>query len=84
VPLATVEEVLALYQDLGLYQENYSDFNVRHFQEKLREKHHIRLSYTWLKRALQMAGLVKKSRKRAVASMPESFLLRVIAGQISS
>jgi transposase len=60
VPLATVEEVL------GLYHEKYADFNVRHFQEKLREKHHIRLSYTWVKRALQMAGLVKKSRKRGV------------------
>lgn len=60
VPLATVEEILRLYQ------EQYADFNVRHFHEKLREKHHIRLSYTWVKRALQMAGLVKKSRKRGV------------------
>ena len=60
VPLATVEEILRLYQ------EQYADFNVRHFHEKLREKHHIGLSYTWVKRALQMAGLVKKSRKRGV------------------
>jgi transposase len=60
VPLATVEEVL------HLYQESYGDFNVRHFHEKLREKHHVRLSYTWVKRALQSAGLVKKSRKRGV------------------
>ena len=60
VPVATVEEVLRLYQ------ENYADFNVRHFHEKLREQHHMRLSYTWVKRALQMAGLVKKSRKRGV------------------
>jgi hypothetical protein len=51
VPLATVEEILRLYQ------EQYSDFNVQHFHEKLREKHQIRLSYTWVKRALQMAGL---------------------------
>jgi hypothetical protein len=51
---------------LRLYQEQYSDFNVQHFHEKLREKHQIRLSYTWVKRALQMAGLVKKSRKRGV------------------
>jgi hypothetical protein len=58
--LATVEEILRLYQ------EQYADFNVRHFHEKLREKHHIRLSYTWVKRALQTAGLVKKSRKRGV------------------
>ena len=60
VPLATVEEILRLYQ------EQYADFNVRHFHEKLREKHAIRLSYSWVKRALQMAGLVKKSRKRGV------------------
>ena len=60
VPLATVEEVLRLYQ------EQYRDFNVQHFHEKLREKHQIRLSYTWVKRALQMAGLVKKSRKRGI------------------
>jgi transposase len=60
VPLATVEEILRLYQ------EQYADFNVRHFHEKLREKHAIRLSYTWVKRALQMAGLVRKSRKRGV------------------
>jgi transposase len=60
VAVATVEEVLRLYR------ERYSDFNVRHFHEKLREDHQIRLSYTWVKRALQMAGLVQKSRKRGV------------------
>jgi hypothetical protein len=60
VPVATVEELLRLYQ------EQYVDFNVRHFHEKLREQHHIRLSYTWVKRALQMAGLVKKNRIRGV------------------
>src|SRR5512143_252620 len=60
VPLATVEEVLRLYQ------ERYHDFNVRHFHEKLREEHGIRLSYTWVKLALQGAGLVKKARKRGV------------------
>src|SRR5262252_7779739 len=64
VPLATVEEILRLYQ------EQYTDFNVRHFHEKLREQHGIRLSYTWVKRALQMAGLVKKSRKRVCQSEP--------------
>jgi hypothetical protein len=58
VPLATVEQILRLYQ------EQYGDFNVRHFHEKLRERHHIRLSYTWVKRALPMAGLVNQSRKR--------------------
>jgi transposase len=60
VPLATAQEVLRLYQ------ETYVDFNVRHFHEKLREVHGIGLSYTWVKRALQGAGLVKKSRQRGV------------------
>jgi transposase len=58
VPLETVETVLRLYQ------EQYFDFNVRHFHEKLREEHHIELSYTWVKQALQGAGLVKPRRKR--------------------
>jgi hypothetical protein len=38
--------------------------NVSHFHEKLREEHKIELSYTWVKKALQGAGLVRASRKR--------------------
>lgn len=60
VPMETAQEVLRLYQ------EKYADFNVRHFHEKLREGHGIRLSYTWVKLALQGAGLVAKGRKRGV------------------
>src|SRR5579872_2721919 len=40
VPLALVEQVFTLYR------EKYFDLNVRHFHEKLREQHQIRLSYT--------------------------------------
>ncbi len=58
VPLETAERVLALYQ------EKYFDFNVRHFHEKLREEEGIRLSYSWVKQALQGAGLVARRRKR--------------------
>jgi transposase len=58
VPLTTVEEVLRLYQ------EEYFDFNVQHFHEKLKSEHQIELSYTWVKNALQGAGLVKPARKR--------------------
>ena len=58
VPLATVEKVLKLYRG------EYFDFNVRHFVEKLHQEHDIGLSYTWVKTALQTAGLVAKSRKR--------------------
>src|SRR6266511_3619212 len=58
VPLKVVEEVLRLYREL------YFDFNVRHFQEKLRSQHGIGLSYTWVKLALQTAGLVPRRTKR--------------------
>jgi len=51
---------------LELYREMYFDLNVRHFCEKLRERHDIRLSYTWVKTALQGAGLVGKARRRSV------------------
>jgi transposase len=58
VPMADVEAVLTLYR------EQYFDFNVRHFHEKLREEHGISLSYTWVKNALQEAGLVARAKKR--------------------
>lgn len=58
VPLAQVEQVLRLYQ------ETYFDLNMRHFQEKLGEEHGIKLSYTWVQKALQGAGLVARGRKR--------------------
>lgn len=58
VPMQLVEQVLQLYR------EKYFDFNVQHFHEKLREVHGIQLSYTWVKTALQTAGLVKRRKKR--------------------
>src|SRR5438034_3443975 len=60
VPMALVEQIL------GLYREKYFDRNVRHFHEKLRAEHQIELSYTWVKLALQGAGLVERGRKRGV------------------
>jgi transposase len=60
VSVKVVEEVL------GLYREKYADLNVRHFHEKLQAVHRIQLGYTWVKLALQGAGLVKKGRKRGV------------------
>ena len=56
--------VKQLEQILELYRERYSDFNVRHFHEKLREEHGIRYSYTWVKKVLQTSGLVSVRRKR--------------------
>jgi transposase len=56
VPLETAEKVLELYQT------TYFDLSVRHFHEKLRAEYDIRLSYSWVKQALQGAGLVSGSR----------------------
>jgi transposase len=58
VPVAQVEQVL------GLYRDTYFDLNMRHFHEKLREEHGIELSYTFVQKALQGAGLVARGRKR--------------------
>jgi transposase len=54
VPLKTVAKVLRLYQ------ESHAGWNVRHFHEKLGEEHGVRLSYQWVKCALQTAGLVAR------------------------
>jgi transposase len=58
VPYAQVEAVLRLYR------ERYSDFHVKHFHEKLTEEHGITLSYTWVKTALQEAGLITRRARR--------------------
>ena len=53
-------EGLKTEQVLSLYRDKYFDLNVRHFHEKLHEEHQIELSYTWVKQALQAAGMVKR------------------------
>ena len=60
MPLATVEKVL------GLYREKYPDFNVAHFVEKLQREREegIDLGDSWVKKALQEAGLVARQRRR--------------------
>lgn len=58
VPRAEVERLLRLYR------EHYLGFNVRHFHEIARREHGVTLSYSFVKRALQEAGLVRKRRAR--------------------
>jgi transposase len=58
IPMQTAEEVLRLYREV------YFDLNMRHFHEKLRDEHKIVLSYTWVQKALQGAGLVTRRHKR--------------------
>ena len=58
VPVKVCEEVLRLYQ------ERYFDLSASHFHEKLKDEHSIVLSYTWVKQALQGAGLLQRRRRR--------------------
>jgi len=60
IPMRTAEEVLRLFQ------ERYFDLNMRHFHEKLSQEHGIDLSYTWVQKALQGAGLVARRHRRGV------------------
>jgi transposase len=58
MPFAKAQTILQLYRD------RYRGWNVAHFHEQLRESHRIRVSYHWVKLALQGAGLVPKRRHR--------------------
>jgi transposase len=57
-PAGEVERVLRLYR------ERYAGFNVRHFHQIVRREQAVTLSYSFVKQALQKAGLVKKQRLR--------------------
>jgi transposase len=58
VPFQELETIL------NLYQTTYYGFNVTHFHEKLGDHHGISRGYTFVKCALQTAGLVEKSKAR--------------------
>src|SRR5438477_2491212 len=57
-PLAEVERILRLYR------ERYVGFNGRHFYDLARRDHAVTLSYSFIKRALQGAGLLPTRRAR--------------------
>lgn len=50
---------------LGLYQEVYPDFTVKHFHEQLMKRHNYRLGYTVTRLSLRAAGLVRPAPKRS-------------------
>lgn len=56
--------VAAVQRLLHLYREKYLGFNVRHFHHLARRDHGVTLSYSFVKLALQEAGLVRKRRAR--------------------
>jgi transposase len=49
---------------LRLYRARYTGFNGRHFYQLARRDHGVTLSYTYVKTALQHAGLLPKHRAR--------------------
>ncbi len=49
---------------LKLYREKYFDFNISHFFDKLKDVHNIKISYNWVRLALQGAGLIEKRSRR--------------------
>lgn len=57
-PMAEVEKVLRLYR------ETFTGFNVRHYHGILKREHGVKLSYSYVRQALQGAGLVAKRRAR--------------------
>ena len=58
---APFEEVRRI---LRLYREVYMGFNVSHFHQIAQRDHGVTLSYTFVKEALQGAGLVAKRKSR--------------------
>jgi transposase len=58
VPMRELERVLQLYR------ERYRGFNGRHFHEIVRREHGVTLSYSYIKQALQQAGLLPKRKSR--------------------
>lgn len=57
-PFAQVQKILRLYRT------KFKDFNVRHFHQIVSEEHAVTLSYSYVKKALQEAGLVAKRKSR--------------------
>jgi transposase len=58
VPMVQLESVLRLYR------ERYAGFNGRHFHEIVRREHGVTLSYSYVKQALQQAGLLATRKAR--------------------
>jgi hypothetical protein len=57
VPLSMAETVLVLYQ------QAYSGLSAPRFHQQLRSEHRIRLPYSWVKQALEGAGLIATPKK---------------------
>lgn len=58
IPAAEVTRVLTLYR------QRYRGWNVRHFHQTVCREHGVKVSYTFVRQALQGAGLVQKLKAR--------------------
>jgi len=56
---AAAEEILRM---LGLYEERYSGFTVKHFHEQLHKRRHYKLGYTVTRLALRGPGWCGRRR----------------------
>jgi transposase len=63
-PSRRTAPALEVQRILRLYRERFAGWNVRHFYRFARRDHAVRLSYSFVKLALQEAGLVRKARAR--------------------
>lgn len=64
VPLDEVQRVLRLYRERYGPRDGHPGYNVRHFYDVARRDHAVHLSYSFIRQALQAAGLVAKRRAR--------------------
>jgi transposase len=64
VPVAEVQRLLALYRDRYGPRDGHPGFNVRHFYQIARREHGVAVADSFVKKALQAAGLVRKRRPR--------------------
>ncbi len=46
-----------------LYEQHYQGFSVKHFHEFAQRKHGLKYGYTWCKRTLIQAGLVRTEKR---------------------
>ena len=58
IPDETMDEICRLKRDV------YPDFSMKHFFEKVTEKHHLKVSYTFTRELLQLRGLAQKLTAR--------------------
>lgn len=63
-PSRRTAPALEVQRILRLYRERFAGWNVRHFYRFARRDHAVTLSYSFVKLALQEAGLVRKGRAR--------------------